>query len=525
MDSRVNHFFSSFTDRWAQLGFGQKITVGTLLFALILSSFFVFQQANDDYDVLYTNMSLPDAAATSAKLKEMKVPFKIADGGATIMVPRKQKNQLVLDTAAELTSEQTINLAKIPPVVQGDVQREWIKKMNTQSINLVLKTIRGIKDAQVLVSTPEHNVFADDDQPVTASVMLTVEPGFRLREEQVKVIRNLVSHAVPGLQPEHVVIADNTGNPLEGPGMNASVTNDVDQRQKNFEEKVSKKVMGILTPVVGKGNAVVSVSAMLNFDQAESEIHRVIPLGGSAEAPTGIAVSNQTEAEEYTGASKPGEGGAAGVDSNVPSYQSSGDDKGNNKNYKMTKSTTNYTNSEEHKKVIYAPGNIERLTVAVVLNKVLTAKETEEIRELVENAAGIDMARGDSVDIKGFQFSAVPNDPEKQLAEQSKSAQDQAFYLQMASYGAVLLLGLAGLFIFYSLFKKPAEGEIVQEEVVQDYGGYFEQPEALLADTPIPFIEAKLDPEIEHMRESINNLVADDPAEAARVLVTYMKDM
>ncbi|MEB3287614.1 MAG: flagellar basal-body MS-ring/collar protein FliF [Vampirovibrionales bacterium] len=522
MNERFQTLFGGFTERWQMISFTQKIMVGTLILALVIAGVFVFFKANDDYDILYSNMSIPDAAATVAKLKEMKVPFKVIDNGTTVMVPRGQKNQLVLDTANELTSEQTINLSKIPPVVQGDVQKEWIKKINTQEISGILQGINGIKTAQVIVSTPEHNVFEEEEDPVTASVMIRTEPGFRLRDEQVKVIKNLVSHSVPGLKAENVVIADGSGNPLEGPGLNvASGNSEADKRQKSFEEKTAKKIMGILTPVVGKGNAVVSVSALLNFDQSEAEIHRVIPLGGTSESPTGLAVSTQSQVEEYNGEKKAGVGGAVGVESNVPSYQASSTEKGKDSNYKMTKTTTNFTNSEEHKKVIYAPGQVERLTVAVVLNKVLTAKETDEIRDLVANAAGLDESRGDSIDIKGFQFSQPPEDAESQLAAASKAAQEQAFYLQLASYGAVLLLGLTALFIFYSLFKKPAEGEIVQDEA---YETYYDETPALLEETPIPSIEARLDPEIEHMREAINNLVVDDPSEVARVLVTYMKE-
>lgn len=523
MDKRVTNVFNGFTERWNLLSFGQKIMLGTMVLALAISSFFLFQQANNDYDVLYSNMSLPDAAATVAKLKEMKEPFKLSDGGTTILVPRAQKNQLVLDTANELTGENTINLGKIPPVVQGDVQKEWIKKLNTQAISDVLKGIQGIRNAQVIISQPEKSVFTENEDVVKASVMLAVEPGFRLREEQVKTIKNLVAHAVPGLMMENVAISDNSGNPLEGPagGMTINGNTEADLRQRNYEDKIKNKVLAILTPVVGKENAVVSVSAMLNFDQTEAEIHRVIPTGGTAEAPTGLAVSNQTQVEEYAGGKKP-EGGAAGTESNTPTYQGPAEG-GKDQNYKSTKTTTNYVNSEEHKKVVYAAGNVERLTVAVVLNKVLTAKETDEIRDLVANAAGIDEARGDSVDIKGFQFSAPPADKEKELAAASKSAQEQAFYIQLASVGAVVLLGLAGLFIFYSLFKKPAEGELVEE--AEDYS-YMEEPlQPLLEEMPIPVIEARLDPEIEHMRESINNMVAEDPSEAARVLVTYMKEI
>ncbi|MGG2382970.1 hypothetical protein, partial [Salmonella enterica] len=90
----------------------------------------------------------------------------------TILVPRTKKNELVLATANELTGENTVNLAKIPPVLQGDIQKEWIKKLNTLEIAGILSSIQGIKHAQVIVTQPEHSVFSDDSQPVTASVML-----------------------------------------------------------------------------------------------------------------------------------------------------------------------------------------------------------------------------------------------------------------------------------------------------------------------------------------------------------------
>lgn len=527
MNERLKGYANTLGDRWNQLSFNQRIMLGTMVLALILSTFFVFQRTNDDYDILYDNMSLPDAAAAVEKLKGMHEPYKLANGGRSILVPRNKKNELVLATANELTSDNTINLAKIPPVLQGDVQKEWIKKLNTQEITSVLKSIQGIKNAQVIISQPEHNVFEEDHQPVTASVMLIVEPGFRMQEEQIKVIKNLVAHAVPGLTAENVAIADNSGNPLIGPNsvMNSGQT-DADVRQKSFEDKISKKVLAILTPVVGKENAVVSVSAVLNFDQAESEINRVIPSGGTADNPTGIAVSQQTDNEEYSGAKPKTEGGPPGVESNAtPQYQGT-TAKDKDSTYKHSKTTTNYTNSEERKKVIYAPGTVERLTVAVVMNKVLTAKETEEITQLVENAAGIDRSRGDSVDIKGFQFSSPPVNKEDELAKAAAAAQQQSFYLQLASVGAMVLLGIAALFIFYNMFKKPAEGELVEEE--QEEYNYIEEaapPTTLLEEAPLPMLEAKLDPEMEHMKASINGVITADPAEAARVLVTYMKEL
>ncbi len=523
---QLKALLQNFTQRWESLSFNQKILVGTMVMALIFSSVFLFQQANDDYDVLYSNMSLTDASAIAAKLKEEKKSFKLADGGTTILVPRNQKNSLVLETASELNSDQVVNLTQIPPVVSGDVQSEWIKKLNTNTIISVLKEIRGIKNAQVIISQPEQNLFIEQDEAPRASVMLMVEPGFRLRDEQVKTIKNLVAHAVPGLEMDNVVIADNSGNSLEGPG---SMTNgglsSADLRKKHYEEETAKKVSRVISPVVGKENVVVSVSAMLNFDQSQSQIHRLIPSGGNNKAPVGVAVSQQTQTEEYSGEKKAAAGGEPGVESNTPSYVGEDDKaKGKNGDYKFGKSTTNYEISKEDKTVVYAQGAVERMTVAVVLNKVLTSQETQEIRELVANAAGVDFARGDSIDIKGFQFSQPLEDNGGLLAEAAKQAQEQAFWLQLATIITVGLMVIVSAFIFYSLIKQPAEGQLVEEPVEEPYE-YYEEPEELIDMKEIPQIEAQLNPEMEIKREAINNAIETDPGEAARLLLTYMKDV
>lgn len=525
--------FEQFLERFLYLSFAQKITMGTIVIALIGISYFVLQHASDDYDVLYANMNLSDAAAIVAKLRENKQPFKLADGGTTILVPTGQKNGLVLDTVGEIQGDETISLTQIPPVVSGDVQREWIKKLNTNAIISVLKGIRGIKNAQVIVSQPEKSLFLENEEETRASVMLMVEPGFRLRDEQIKTIKALVSHSVPGLLPENVAIADNAGNSLEGPGAIGSVVSSADLRKRNYEKQTEKKLVHLLAPVVGKDNVVVSVSADFNFDQSQSKIHRVIPTGGDDKNPVGVAVSSQTQTEKYTGAKKQGAIGEAGAHSNLPSYQADSSDGANGKNskdYEFGKSTTNYEISKEDKVIHYAPGQVERMSVAVVLNKVLTAQETSEIQDLVSNAAGLDFARGDSIDIKGFQFTELMSEKQAELAAAAKEAEMQAFWLQLASVITVSIIILVALIIFYNLVKAPAsKGQIIHvpQHVDPEPIQYIEpdpiEEEPIKA--PVAILEANLDPEIEMMRDAIGDAIDTDPAESARLLMAYMKEV
>lgn len=525
-----------FGNRFTNLDISQKIIVGTLVLAMVFASVFLAQNSAIDYDVLYANMSVPDAAATVAKLKEMKKPYRLADGGTTILVPRGDKNQLILETADELTSNQPISLAKIPPILQGDVQKEWLRQFNSDTIGSTLESIGGIRNAKVIVAQPEQSVFSETAAPVQASVMLVVEPGFRLKEAQIKTIKNLVGHSVPGLDPKNVAISDNSGNSLEDPAA-GGVISDTESKRTGLEKELQKKVMELLLPIVGKDNAVVSVSADLNMDQARAKIHSVLPTNNSNGQATGVVVSAQNQTEEYAGGPKGGPGGQAGTSSNTaPVYQANQDDGAKGKNFRSVKSTTNYANSEEDKEVIYASGTLKRLTVAVVLNKVLTQVERDELKETIASAVGADFARGDSVDVKGFQFSASPGQKSNELTEAFKQAQQQEFIMQMGYLAAVVILGASALFIFYNLLKRPASGELVEDDYGYDeeaYGrlpggqaGYEASNIPILGSTPakLPVLESSLDPEIESMRLALYGTIKHDPTEAARVLVSYMKD-
>ena len=50
-----------------------------------------------------------------------------------------------------------------------------------------------------------------------------------------------------------------------------------------------------------------------------------------------------------------------------------------NLNYSKQKSSVNYNVSKEVKQVIYAPGTLKRLSIAVAVNKILTDSEKEEV--------------------------------------------------------------------------------------------------------------------------------------------------
>src|SRR5690606_13009223 len=80
--ARYQRTFMAFTT-------GQKVVaiVGTA--ALLLAGFMIFRWASTpSYAPLYSNLSSSDASAVIDKLDSQGVPYKITNGGATVMVPK-----------------------------------------------------------------------------------------------------------------------------------------------------------------------------------------------------------------------------------------------------------------------------------------------------------------------------------------------------------------------------------------------------------------------------------------------------
>jgi hypothetical protein len=149
--------------------------------------------------------------------------------------------------------------------------------------------------------------------------------------------------------------------------------------------KNNEDVTEFLSRIYGPENVKVSAKCTINFDKKISEILQYLP-----DEETRLGVPGDTHSEkEITG---PGEttGGIAGTETNaeVPTYPGvvvSGDDI-----YFRDSNTINYLVSQLKEQIEHNPGTIEKLTVAVVINKAnMSDKEAGEINQLIAFAAGI----------------------------------------------------------------------------------------------------------------------------------------
>ncbi len=240
--------------------------------------------------------------------------------------------------------------------------------------------VRGIRSAEVHLALQEGSIYQIANQPVEASVLLSVASGARPTAQQVEAITFLIASAVDGLSSEAVSVLDDAGRVLSS-ATEPNTPSRLDRRrlemQLELEDYLEARASELLEPLVGAANVRVRVSAQLDHEQVERRVDSVDP---NQQVLTG---EERSEIEP----GDPSQGAASTIEHNT---------------FDVTRSTEVSTR---------APGEIKRLTVAVALNedlpRVSDAALLQRIEQLVRNAVGIDDTRGDAVSVVAVPFEAV----------------------------------------------------------------------------------------------------------------------
>lgn len=262
----------------------------------------------------------------------------------------------------------------------------------------------SIRAARVHISTPSSRPFQAREKP-TAAVTVTTNAG-GLTASQVKALQFLVGAAVTGLAPSDVAIIDDQGGLLSetNEGATAGSANEMTETLRQRAER-------LLAARVGPGNALVEVS-MDMINQSESIVERTL------DPDSRIAIS--TDVTESAETSQDTRNGNVTVASNLPDGAAEGGSGAESNETSETRSLTNYEISQVERQIIKGPGDVRRLTVAVLVNDVVqtaadgtvtfTPRSEDELnglKELVSLAVGLDEARGDLITLQSMPFEPV----------------------------------------------------------------------------------------------------------------------
>lgn len=267
-----------------------------------------------------------------------------------------------------------------------------------------LTALPDVKAARVHIASAPTRAFQPEAQP-TASVTLTTRSG-AFSESQARAIRHLVSSAVAGMRPEAVQIIDTVAGLIGGKESEGFDSEDATDRATAVKGNVER----LLAARVGPDRAVVEVSIDLVSERESITERKLDPQGR-------VVISS--ESEERNGSST-APGGAVTVASNLPEGNAGPGGDGRSQNSE-TRERVNFEVSETSREILRNPGSVRRMTVAVMVDGVVTLAsdgtrtwaprsddELATLRELVASAAGLNEARGDVLTLKSLEFQQVP---------------------------------------------------------------------------------------------------------------------
>ncbi|PVM82848.1 flagellar basal-body MS-ring/collar protein FliF [Caulobacter radicis] len=212
------------------------------------------------YGVLFTNLRDMDAATIVGELDKKKVPYKLADHGATILVPQDQVDGVRLDVMSQdLPLKGMVGFELFNKSDMG--LTEFAQKINYQralqgELARTIMTLEGIETARVHLSLAEQTIFRGDRQPAKASVTLAPRTGQVLSPATVRGVQRLVAAAVSDLKAADVVVLDGEGQ-IVSPEPSARL----DAGSTGPEADLTARVRGALSNLLPDGRFQVLVLA------------------------------------------------------------------------------------------------------------------------------------------------------------------------------------------------------------------------------------------------------------------------
>ncbi len=511
-------FWADILKLWDNLGLIQKLGLILLtVVTLVVATFFLVKSAEPNWTVLYSDLTEQDTTAIAEGLRKNGYSFKISQDKTTVLVPANMQDELRLYTAENnLIKDSTPGFELLDELQLGstDFKNKLTKQRIFQGeLTRTIEKLSGVKKARVQLAEPERSIFTDKDEAPSASVMLILDPGYTLKTNQITAIKNLVAYAVPRLTPDKVFLTDQNGNSLSDE-IQKNAT-DIESYRYNLETQTAKKIQSVLDKITGTGNSSVQVSAEIDFNSVRSTIESYLP---ATPEGNGVLSSTQSETEVYQNPNN-----AANTDTPLDTAS------GNNKklNYEKQKNAANYNVSKEVKQVIYAPGSVKRMTVAVAVNKILTSKEKEELTNLIVSASGANLERGDVINISSMEFATNAEElaqQQKMMENLERQAKIEFWANKVVSPLIILILGITALFVLRSLLKNILPAPQANWEDNSAGFQFRDDLDDMVDIEPLLQLDAKLAPELEKMKTDLSETILADPAEATRLLVNYIKE-
>lgn len=532
----MNTLIEQIINIYKNMPLSRKIVTGVMIVVVIAGFLTMFMWANKiEFQPLFTNLVPEDAAAITTKLQEKRVPYKIEGNGNVITVPSDKVYDLRLALAADgIPKGGFVGYEIFDESDFGTT--EFVQKLNRQralqgELSRTIQAFDQVEEAKVMIVLPKDSVFIEESKPASASVLLKLKS--ELNEKNIQSIVHLVASSVEDLTPQMISIVDTTGRVLfKHPSEDEQAQKLTDDRAKtqltykaHIEQTYAEQIQTMLERIVGMDNAIVRVSAEMDFTQQTTQEEIFDP----EERNTPFVRSRKTATKNLE---KQGDG--AGMVSSVNPVTpppGAGAAAAAAEKCDSNDDTVNYELSKLTRQKVKPLAVLTRLSVAAVVNGAYayetgksgervqkyvprTNAEMAQFKAIVEKAMGYDENRGDQVTVESFPFSQM------EMASTEASSLVKDFFKE---YGRMVANIVFVLILFFFVVRP------LVKTVKEIQAGGAEPEVPLIGEDGLPILDPSQKQELPSLdtmspREKAVFLAEDDVERAANILRGWLKD-
>ena len=535
MQEKLKGFGTKLKEFFAKMGKKTRIILGCALGALILVGvIFAVSMNNRPYAVLFTGLSTEEISSISTYLNDNgTTDFKI-QGTDTILVPEAQEAQLKANLLMEGYPKsgfayETYRKGVGTMSTDSDRQMAYLQDLQDRMAG-VIRCMDGVKSAVVTIAQGEDRRYVLDSSNLvdaSASVMVTMENGGTLSDQQATAIRNLVAHAVKGLEIDNIAISDTLGNVYSG-GDGIASASDASKLKLQLEEQVNNKVrmqiMTVLTPIYGADNVRVAVASTVDLNHTVGESTQYTLPDWASDGSTGGAgiIGSKVYDQEIVRGNEGAVGGVVGTESNsdISTYVENQATANGDETYIRNQGETNYNVDTSKQQVERVAGVVSDLMVSVSINSAASGSvNTTELVSHVGHAAGI--APNEQTDKISILLAPFYN-PDDGIVSPTGTLNLPEWALFAAIGGVVLLLLLLVILAaLQSKRKKVKKAELAA--MTQATQTPVMQPiDAVIPEDGADIMTIKTEKSIQ-LRQEIRKFAEENPEMAAHMLKTWLR--
>ncbi|MDR3343855.1 MAG: flagellar M-ring protein FliF [Treponema sp.] len=432
-----------------------------------------------------------------------------------------------------------------------------LQRAITQMVTDHVKSLDEVDNADVMIVFPDRPLFRSEQNPVTASIIITPRPNSDIAQNRKKIegIQKILKFAVEGLTDENIVITDHNGlvlNDFAAMGefdrlaLIDKGNKMIQTLETQYRARILNALQGTFTP-----DRVRDLNIKLDMDMSKKAIstEEYFPVTIKEQTPglsyddseraQSITRSKTTSKTTWEGTGFNPEGPAGGEGQTAPAFRDMSTLVG-----KVSQETLT-DNEEINKRSIQEERSptIDRVTVSVNIDGIWKAKYDDKRKPLVlpdgsiereytpippeelratqvwiQNAIGYNAARGDSVTVQNIRF-----DRTREFIEAD------AQYFKAQQMQTTLILGVVGLVLLllaFILFRAISREIDRRRRVAEDERSRREQA---LRESAL--MQAEEDQEVSisveerarmDLREGIVKLTKEHPEDVAQLIRTWL---